>query len=234
MTFYILDENIRFPNPLDAEPEGLLAIGGDLNPKRLLLAYHMGIFPWYSEGQPLLWWSPDPRLVLIPDEIKISKSLKRNLRKKDITVQMDGDFSSVIRRCAEVPRRDQEGTWITDEMMEAYEDLHQMGYAHSVEVYQEGNLIGGLYGISIGGSFFGESMFSSATDGSKMALAWLAKFAESKGWQMIDCQIPTDHLKSLGAKEMSRRDFLETLSQSNQQETIMGSWKGLLHPLEGF
>jgi len=234
MTFYFLDEHISFPNPLDADPEGLLALGGDLTPKRLLLAYHMGIFPWYSVGQPLLWWSPDPRMVLFPNEIKIQKSLLRVLRKKSVTVTLDRAFSQVIRNCSKVPRRDQEGTWITEEMIQAYEELHAMGYAHSVEVYYDGRLVGGLYGVSIGASFFGESMFSMERDASKVAMAWLAKFGQQQGLHMIDCQIPTDHLKSLGAREVDRQDFLERLSRSNQIETIMGSWSDLLKSSEGF
>jgi leucyl/phenylalanyl-tRNA--protein transferase len=196
-----------FPHPSLADPSGLLAVGGDLSPERLLLAYAHGIFPWYSQQDPILWWSPDPRLILLPGELKISRSLLRTLKKKIFSVTVDAAFDKVIRACAKT----REETWISAEMIEAYEKLHEMGFAHSVETYLEGRLVGGLYGVSLGRAFCGESMFSLVSDASKVALVALVDYLSRRGFRFIDCQVPTDHLKSLGAKEIPRKEFLDLL-----------------------
>lgn len=204
-----------FP-PLTAalgEPNGLLAAGGKLTSERLLDAYRQGIFPWYAPGEPILWWSPDPRMVLFPAEFRISRSLSRTLRRGQYEVRLDTAFAAVIRACAETPRAGQGGTWITTEMQHAYSRLYELGWAHSVETWVEGRLVGGLYGIAIGRMFFGESMFTRATDASKIAAAHLARFLESRGFGMIDCQMKTAHLASLGAREIPRRDFATGLRQ---------------------
>jgi leucyl/phenylalanyl-tRNA--protein transferase len=197
-----------FP-PLDQaldEPEGLLAAGGDLSPARLLAAYRRGIFPWYSAGQPVLWWAPDPREVLEPAEFKIARSLAKTLRNRGFEVTFDRDFADVVAACA-ARREHSSGTWITPEMHAAYCELRARGHAHSVEVRLEGKLVGGLYGVQLGRVFFGESMFSRERDASKVALAWLARRAVVAGLQLIDCQLPTPHLRSLGSKPVSRREF---------------------------
>jgi leucyl/phenylalanyl-tRNA--protein transferase len=203
-----------FP-PLDralAEPNGLLAAGGDLSPGRLLAAYSRGIFPWFSAGEPILWWSPDPRMVLYPSEVKVSRSLRKALQRDDHEIRVDTSFRSVIAACAE-PRDGQAGTWISPAMMDAYEALHRLGYAHSVETWREGRLAGGLYGVAIGRAFFGESMFSRATDASKLALVHLARQLARWGYGLIDCQMRTAHLASLGAREIPRSAFSRALEQ---------------------
>ncbi len=197
-----------FP-PLDQaldEPEGLLAAGGDLSPARLLAAYRRGIFPWYSAGQPVLWWSPDPREILLPDEFKCSRSLAKTLRNRGFEVAFDRDFAGVVSACA-ARREHSNGTWITPEMHAAYSELHGHGRAHSVEVRLNGELVGGLYGVLMGRVFFGESMFSRERDASKAALAHLVERGLVAGLTLIDCQLPTPHLRSLGSKPMNRRDF---------------------------
>ena len=205
--------NIAFPSPEGAlrEPNGLLALGGDLSPARLLMAYQRGIFPWYSVGEPILWWSPDPRMVLVPSEFKISRSLQRTLRAGTYQIQLDSNFPAVMRFCAQTPRNGQVGTWITAEIQEAYGKLHKLGFAHSVETWMNGKLVGGLYGLAIGKMFYGESMFSHATDASKIALAHLARFLDECGYGLIDCQMKTAHLASLGAHEMARAEFIGRL-----------------------
>ncbi len=195
-----------------AEPNGLLAIGGDLSEHRLLDAYRHGIFPWYSEGQPILWWSPDPRLVLWPEEIRLSRSLARTLKKKRFEVTFDRDFPAVINACA-AWRPGQSGTWITDAMKAAYIALHRAGHAHSVECWRDGKLVGGLYGIAIGRVFFGESMFSRESDASKAALVHLAQRLEKSGFRLIDCQVRTSHLESLGARTIPRGEFTRILAR---------------------
>lgn len=211
-----LTYQLAFPDPSRASEEGILAYGGDLSPSRLMLAYRSGIFPWYSSGDPILWWSPDPRLILELDEFKMSRSLRKKISRFEI--RFDTAFSEVIRACATVPRPGQKGSWIVPEMIEAYETLHGMGYAHSVEAYYEDQLVGGLYGVSVGGVFCGESMFAKIPDASKVAFAvWVEKLRE-RGYDFIDCQVPTSHLKSLGAKEVSRDDFLKRLRQVRDRE----------------
>jgi leucyl/phenylalanyl-tRNA--protein transferase len=203
-----------FPDVRDAlaEPNGLLAFGGDLSPERLENAYRRGIFPWFSAGDPILWWSPDPRTVLFPDRLRISRSLRKRLRRGTYQVTMDRDFSGVIRGCA-APRDGREGTWILPEMILAYETLHRRGIAHSVEVYQEGLLVGGLYGVAVGRAFFGESMFSRAPDASKVALVHLCEQLQHWGFGLIDCQMRTEHLIRLGAVEISRDALIRRLER---------------------
>jgi leucyl/phenylalanyl-tRNA--protein transferase len=215
---YWIAENIlseEFPdiNHALTDPDGLLAIGGALNPNLLLDAYRKGIFPWYSEGQPVMWWSPDPRCVLFPDEFKISRSLKKSLRKDDYTVTLDQAFSDVVKSCAE-PRLASPGTWITQSIIKNYNLLHEYGHAHSVECWHGETLVGGLYGIIIGKIFFGESMFSHMADASKICLAHLVHLAKKLEYDLIDCQVTSDHLKSLGAKPISRNDFSDILAKS--------------------
>lgn len=194
------------------KPNGLLAAGGSLSANRLLDAYQQGIFPWFNTGEPILWWSPNPRMVLIPEEFNISRSLRKTLRDKNYEVRTDSAFEQVMRACA-APRREQVGTWIHDDVIAAYIELHQMGVAHSVETWVNGNLVGGLYGISIGRMFYGESMFSHATDASKIALAHLTAQLQRWGYGMIDCQMSTPHLASLGAREIPRAEFMLRLKE---------------------
>ena len=202
MPVYQLTDKLIFPPAELAEEDGLLAIGGDLSPERLLLAYSSGIFPWFSEGDPILWWSPSPRLVIFPDEFIIPRRLSRLLRQKKFTVTMDKDFRQVITACATTDERQEKGTWITGDMLEAYCLLHDLGFAHSVECWQEDNLAGGLYGISLGGIFFGESMFSRQPNSSKIALLSLVKKLRQWDFDLIDCQMKTAHLMQFGAREI--------------------------------
>lgn len=206
------------------QPNGLLAAGGDLSASRLLDAYRRGIFPWYSEGEPILWWSPDPRMVLFPGELKISRSLGKTLRKGTFTVTADRAFSDIIDACG-APRRDQPGTWITREMRQAYNCLHREGYAHSIETWRNEDLAGGLYGVAIGRVFFGESMFARETDASKVALVALVRQIERWGFGIIDCQMNTAHLASLGAREISRSEFARLLADLVDYAGKPGPWK---------
>ena len=202
-----------FP-PLDAaSPEGLLAIGGDLCPDRILSAYRRGIFPWFSGNQPILWWSPNPRAVLLPSQIRISRSLKKNIRNRGFRITTDQAFVDVVKECAK-DREQQKGTWITKEMRDAYTALHSWGHAHSVETWQNGELVGGLYGISIGKAFFGESMFARVTDSSKTALVGLSTLLTNRGYHFIDCQVRSSHLDSLGAKCIPRNQFSKMLEKA--------------------
>ena len=194
------------------EPEGLLAAGGDLAPERLLAAYRRGIFPWYCAGQPVLWWSPDPREVLLPGQFRCSRSLAKTLRNRGFEVSFDCDFAAVVQACA-AHREHSSGTWITPQMRDAYCALHQAGHAHSIEVHLNGTLVGGLYGVQLGQVFFGESMFSRARDASKAALAHLVQRGLVAGLQLIDCQLPTPHLRSLGSQPMARAEFSALVSQ---------------------
>jgi leucyl/phenylalanyl-tRNA--protein transferase len=206
------------------EPDGLLAAGSDLSQQRLLEAYRNGIFPWYSDGQPVLWWSPDPRMALAPSGIVISRSLRKRLGRKDYEIRADTCFRAVMEACAE-PRSGQAGTWITRDMADAYAALHEAGFAHSVETWIDGALSGGLYGVAIGRVFFGESMFTRATDASKLALAHLARQLVRWEFGLIDCQMATPHLASLGAREMPRRDFLRALSELVNYPSRSGNWR---------
>ncbi|RFS24820.1 leucyl/phenylalanyl-tRNA--protein transferase [Chitinophaga silvatica] len=206
MTIFRLDKRLIFPPPQLAEEDGLLAVGGDLKTERLLLAYRSGIFPWYDEP-PILWWSPDPRFVLFPDQLKVSASMKQILRKQTFQVTYNQAFEAVIKRCSSIPRAGQAGTWITPEMQAAYIKLHREGHAMSVECWQDGQLVGGLYGVKLGAFFFGESMFSDVSNASKTAfITFVQQYANEL--QMIDCQVYTDHLASLGATFISREEFL--------------------------
>lgn len=224
MPVYQLPDQLIFPAPEKADPSGLLAVGGDLSLKRLLLAYSMGIFPWYSEGDPILWWSPDPRFVLEASGLKVSKSLKRVIKKGIYAVTMDKAFEKVIRNCAAAKRKDDPGTWIVDDMQAAYLMLHKAGFAHSVEVWAGKELAGGLYGVSLGKAFFGESMFSFKRDASKTALVYLISSLKSWGFDLIDCQVKTDHLVRFGAKEVPRPEFCMRLSKALRSETRRGKW----------
>lgn len=215
-----------FPPPDRAlnEPDGLLAAGGSLNPSRLLRAYRQGIFPWYSPGQPILWWSPDPRLVLFPEAINISRSLAKILRKERFTVTADTGFEAVIAACA-APRAAGQGTWITPAMQRAYSRLHRLGYAHSIETWLQGELVGGLYGVAVGRVFYGESMFSRVSDASKVALAALATQLRRWDFAVIDCQMHTDHLVSMGAMDISRPIFLQLLARYCPLPGHDGDWR---------
>ena len=206
------------------EPNGLLAAGADLSPQRILAAYRQGIFPWFSPGDPILWWSPDPRMVLFPDRIRITRSLAKTLRNANYTVRLDSAFAQVIAACAGTPRDGQSGTWITPTMQQAYIRLHELGYAHSVETWVNGTLVGGLYGMAIGKAFFGESMFSHATDASKIALAHLCRFLEANDFGIIDCQMETTHLASLGATPIPREEFAARLAALVDHDTPPAPW----------
>ncbi len=224
MPVFRLTKTLVFPPADYAEPDGLLAVGGDLSSERILLAYQLGIFPWYSEHMPILWWTPDPRLVLFPDELRISRSLARVLRKGIFQVTVDRAFREVMLRCASVPRKEGEGTWIMPEMVEAYCRLHRMGYAHSVETWVHGELVGGLYGVAMGRVFYGESMFSQRTDASKVALVHLVSLLRRHGFEFIDCQVTTGHLIRMGARAISRSEFLARLSRALRGSASIGDW----------
>lgn len=217
--------DLRFPPVELASPEGLLAVGGDLRAERLLEAYRHGIFPWFNPGQPILWWSPDPRAVLFPSKLRLSHSLKKSLRRKKFTVTLDRAFREVISFCAQ-PRSEGagHGTWITPEMIEAYCVLHERGVAHSVESWSDGELVGGLYGVALGSAFFGESMFTRKTDASKVAFVHLVRQLERWRYRLIDCQLPSKHLFSLGAEEIRRRDFMDILARVLQEPDRPGHW----------
>ncbi len=220
----MLHKDIVFPHPDLADGQGLLAVGGDLSPERLLFAYENGIFPWFSDGDPILWWSPDPRMILYPDDFKISKSLRQTIRNAGFEVRFDTAFEKVITNCAKVPRTGENGTWITSEMKEAYIELHKLGYAHSVETYHKGKLAGGLYGVSLGKAFFGESMFHIERDASKVALFYLIEKVKKWNFHFIDAQMETAHLKSLGAVTVPRHDFLKMLKEAVGHPTKRGKW----------
>lgn len=206
------------------EPNGLLAASPDLSTERLLQAYRLGIFPWYSEGQPVLWWSPDPRMVLFPAELRISRSLTRRLRKNDYEVRFDSAFREVMLACATTPRPGQDGTWITPEIIDAYCQLHELSYAHSVETWIDGKLAGAIYGVGIGRMFYGESMFHHVTDASKIAFVHLIRHLEKQGVGMMDCQMRTSHLASLGAREISRAEFSLKLAELVNYTQVLSQW----------
>lgn len=224
MPVFQLSDRIVFPPPHLAEADGLLAVGGDLSEKRLLNAYRQGIFPWYAEGQPVLWWSPDPRLVLYPTDLNISRSLGKVLKRNVFKVTMDVAFEDVITACADMRGKNRRETWIDREMIAAYCRLHESGFAHSVEVWQDDTLAGGLYGISLGGCFFGESMFTKVDNASKVALVRLAGHLTALDFDLIDCQVVSAHLIYFGAKEIPRQRFLDQLGRSLQKETRKGNW----------
>jgi leucyl/phenylalanyl-tRNA--protein transferase len=218
----------RFPPVSSATEEGIVAAGGNLSPGVLLSAYRQGIFPWFSEGDPILWWSPDPRCVLFPKEIHISRSMRKLLARGRFGASLDTRFDEVITSCSTVPRRGQDGTWITAEMRHAYRDLHRLGYAHSIEVWDSRLLVGGLYGVSMGSFFFGESMFSKVANASKAALIMLSRFLEEHGFDLLDCQVYSPHLERMGARLISREEFMNRLSEALKNKTIRGSWSAML------
>jgi len=229
MPIFRLSDEIIFPPPELADESGILAVGGDLSEERLLLAYSMGIFPWYSEGDPILWWSPDPRLVLFPEEIKVSRSLKQTMKKETFKITMDTAFESVIRECASVHQENAGDTWITEEMIEAYIHLHHSGFAHSVESWFDDRLVGGLYGVSLGSAFFGESMYAKKSNASKVAFVRLIQ--QLMHWQfgLIDCQVATRHLKTFGAHDIPRTEFMTLLKRSLAEKTRRGKWTFTAH-----
>jgi leucyl/phenylalanyl-tRNA--protein transferase len=221
---YRLGEDVAFPPAEEAEPNGLLAIGGDLRPERLLNAYALGIFPWYDVEQPIFWHSPDPRFVLLPDDLAVSRTLRRVLARGEFEVRLDTAFADVIRCCAQTPRRGETGTWITPDMIEAYCRLHDLGFAHSAEAWRDGELVGGLYGVSLGGCFFGESMFARHSDASKIAFVTLVRQLRAWSFDLIDCQVETDHLRRFGAMGWERSRFLAALRRSLTKSTRRGVW----------
>jgi leucyl/phenylalanyl-tRNA--protein transferase len=222
---FLLSNTIEFPPPHLASKDGLLAVGGDLSQKRLLLAYRMGIFPWFSNNEPILWWSPDPRFVLFPHEIKISKTLKKIIKKGMFSVTMDLAFNEVIKQCAQVRLQKNQGTWIVKDMIDAYCNLHESGFAHSVEVWLQGDLAGGLYGVSLGRCFFGESMFTLVSNASNVGLVKLVEHLKELSFDMIDCQVTTGHLIRFGAREIPRTLFLKQLEKSLTAPTLKGKWR---------
>ena len=224
MPIFQLSENASFPPPLFSEGDGLLAVGGDLSPKRLLKAYYMGIFPWYSDPDPILWWSPDPRLVLFPPELKVTRRLRRTIRSKTFAITMDTAFEQVIKSCAGIPRKHEQGTWITPEMVTAYCRLHTRGFAHSVEAWRDGKLVGGVYGVAIGRCFFGESMFSRQSNASKVAFVTLVEYLHDRDFRLIDCQVKTRHLQNFGAREIPRTEFLKILKKEREKPSLRGKW----------
>lgn len=224
MFWWLTPDRLEFPPIEAASPEGIVALGGDLSLERLLLAYRSGIFPWYQEGEPIVWWSPDPRFVLYPQQLKVSKSSRQLLNKKRFRISYDQAFALVIEHCQTVSRPGQNATWITEEMKAAYINLHQAGYAHSVEVWLQEQLVGGLYGVSLGRVFFGESMFSLVSNASKIGFISLVKDLASLGFQLIDCQVYTSYLESLGAVLLPRTCFLSELKQALQADDIRGKW----------
>ena len=226
--FWLSDDNYAFPHPDLANEDGMLAVGGDLSPQRLIKAYQLGVFPWFNPGDPIIWWSPDPRFVLFPNELKVSKSMRPYFNQKKFDFSVDRDFRSVIKACQIQKRKGQAGgTWITEDMIEGYSELHDLGYAHSVEVWKGKKLVGGLYGISLGKIFFGESMFSLESNASKFGFILLVQKLKELGFRLIDCQQKTNHLKSLGGRSIPREDFLEYLDQNTREPSLLGSWTDL-------
>ncbi len=229
MPFYRLpDDEIVFPDPRYGDEDGLIAMGGDLSTERLLFAYEEGLFPWYGEDDPILWWSPDPRFVLYPDELKVAKSMRPYFNQQKYQVTIDTEFEKIIHGCKKQKRKGQDGTWITDEMEKAYIRLHKLGYAHSVEVWDGKTIVGGLYGVSLGKMFFGESMFTLKPNASKFGFIVLVKKLEALGFWLIDAQQKTKHLGSLGAKEISRDLFLDYLQKNKKEKTLRGNWSSIL------
>ena len=225
MPVFRLSNNLSFPPSHMAIEEGLLAVGGDLSIQRLVLAYSQGIFPWYAEDDPILWWSPDPRLVLYPSELHVPRSLQRLMRRERFSISIDRAFGQVIRGCAGRRGPDHPGTWIVPEMIKAYERLHQVGLAHSVEAWEGDMLVGGLYGVSLGDCFFGESMFMRVSNASKVALVCLVKGLKREGFQLVDCQVTTEHLMQFGAREIPRNQFMQSLQRALKRPTRQGRWR---------
>ena len=210
---FLLSNELYFPPVTEADEEGILAIGGDLSTQRLLLAYRKGIFPWYSDDEPIIWWCPNPRFVLFPDEIKISKSMRAVIKKQTYSFTINNCFNNVIKNCKTINREGQSGTWISEEVIDAYTNLHNLGYALSAETWKNNKLVGGLYGVKMGNIFFGESMFSLSPNASKFAFIQLVQYLKNEGVKLIDCQVYTNHLESLGAKMIDRNDFMRLLEQ---------------------
>lgn len=222
----MLKTDLWFPDVEESTEEGIVAMGGDLSAERLILAYSKGIFPWYSSDKsPILWWSPDPRFVLFPENLIVSKSMRPYFNQNKFKVTWDQNFEDVIKNCQKIDREDQPGTWITSKMLAAYIQLHKKGYAHSVEVWMGNELVGGLYGISLGKVFFGESMFAKVSNASKFGFISLVNQLKQKGFLLIDCQQETKHLESLGANAIKRKDFIDILNHNNIEETYIGSWE---------
>jgi leucyl/phenylalanyl-tRNA--protein transferase len=225
MPVEISRRSFEFPDLDEADESGLLAVGGDLSVDRLKLAYSKGIFPWYERGMPILWWSPDPRMVLFPDKMIISHSLKQSIKKRQFTVTIDTAFEKVIKNCAKTPRKGERGTWITREMQHAYIDLHEAGFAHSAEAWLDGELVGGLYGVAIGKAYFGESMFHHVTNASKVAFYHLVEKLSIWNFKIIDAQVYTNHLESLGGEMIPRSQYLQILEGALKVEDVTGSWE---------
>jgi leucyl/phenylalanyl-tRNA--protein transferase len=225
MPVYLLDERPVFPPPTEAEPSGLLAVEGDLSPQRLLAAYARGIFPWYTEGEPILWFSPDPRTVLLAGELRVSRGVRRNITSHDFEIRLDSAFAQVVQACAVVERAGQQGTWITSDMVDAYVALYELGYAHSAEAWLDGELVGGAYGVSIGHTFSGESMFHHVTGASQAALVALVRQLAAWGIELVDCQTYTRHFARLGARSWPRARFLAALERAVEAPTRRGRWR---------
>jgi leucyl/phenylalanyl-tRNA--protein transferase len=232
MPVYLLGKELEFPLPEEANEEGIVAVGGDVSPERLLVAYQDGIFPWPAKGYPLLWFSPDPRFALVPAKAHVSRSLRRAIRRRTVRVTADTAFDEVIAACAEVPRPYQQGTWITNELREGYLGLHELGYAHSIEAWREDELVGGLYGVSLGRTFAGESMFASEPDASKIAFTTLLGHLARWGFKIVDCQVYTEHLARFGATMWPRERFLSLWREATNQPSLPGPWRLTLDPEE--
>jgi leucyl/phenylalanyl-tRNA--protein transferase len=222
---FALTDALRFPHPSQAADGGLLAVGGDLRPERLILAYSHGIFPWYSEGRPILWWCPTPRLVLEPSALHVGRSLRKAMRREPYRITLDQAFEQVIDECARMPRPDQDGTWITRDLRAAFLRLHDLGIAHSVEAWEGDELVGGLYGLSLGTAFFGESMFARRPDASKIAFVVLVRQLERWGFDLVDCQVVTEHLVRFGAFELELEAFLDRLGRAVEKPSLRGPWR---------
>lgn len=232
MPVYLLDKGLSFPAPEDANQEGIVAVGGDVSPERLLVAYKQGIFPWPARGYPLLWFSPDPRFALRPSSAHVSRSLRKVIRKGHLQVTADTAFDEVITACAAVPRPHQQGTWITRELQEGYRGLHQLGYAHSIETWLGGKLVGGLYGVALGRTFAGESMFASEPDASKVAFTTLLGHLAMWGFRVVDCQVHTEHLARFGATMWTRERFLSEWRAAVDEPSVLAPWQLTMSPKE--
>jgi len=224
---YILDHKLYFPHPDTAHESGVLAIGGDLSPARLMLAYQYGIFPWFNPDEPPIWWHPDPRFVIFPEQIRVAKSMRPYFNKEKYSVTFDTCFSEVLTQCKVIKRKEGEGTWISHEIIDSYTSLYEQGFAHSVEVWEGNDLVGGLYGICLGRVFYGESMFSSSPNASKVALITLARLLEERGFYLIDCQIANDHLESMGGEYISRSEFMDYMRKNTFAPTNKNMWSDM-------